>query len=294
MLRGSTAGLKYSAGQALRKSCAERSVRFCELHADDATKHFVDTAPVATPSQSLAHRFLAMVMSYYDANATLGIYPLHLFSRDQWTQLLHETTDRSKFPQGFQRALDIGAGDGSMAQTLLMPIAHEVHATETSKKMAALARERGVDCHDVDLTAANSNDSTLKGPFHLITVFNVLDRTNRPRTLLEKVSGLLASDGICVIASPLPMRQVCFEGARRKKPEESLPLPDTKSPALAAYAGEDVWDAYAYSFMFEFLKEQVPDLKIEGFTRLPYLSSGDFSEPLVKYDDIAVVLSKRN
>ncbi|GBG31051.1 Methyltransferase-like protein 9 [Hondaea fermentalgiana] len=297
--RTAAAKLRYGAGQALQEAARSRGVRFCELHADDATRRFVDTAPVAPPSQALAHRVLSLFMSYYDANAALGIYPLHLFSQPQWTQLMREadllpTGSAENVSKRFSRVLDIGAGDGSMAQELLLPLADEVHATETASRMAALARKRGIDCKEIDVSAPDAGRE-LGSDFDLVCIFNVLDRTARPLSLLRTASELLAPGGACVIASPLPMRQICFDGSLKRQPDETLPMPDPRSPELAAYSSatdNDNWDAYAYAFMFDFLPQHAPGLRLDTFTRLPYLSGGDLAEPLIEYDDIAVVLRK--
>jgi SAM-dependent methyltransferase len=252
----------------VRRLPEELARAFVELHADASTRAWIDRA-LGAP-QSVATTALrdvaAKMVSLYDANAMLGAFSMRVLSTEQWKVLLGD--------RACGRLLDVGAGDGEVtAQTA--PLFDEVVATETSSPMARRIRKRGFTCHEVDLATEPLPDDA--GRFDVISALNVLDRTARPLTLLERLPDLLAPGGVLVAAVPVPVRPTVFVGPVQVDPEELLP------------AGEAEFEA-AVTDLWRFLLEPLGYRPL-ALARAPYLCRGDPRRPVEVLDDAVFVCS---
>lgn len=237
---------------------------YVPLAFDDATRDWVDAAyqaphgPFVIALRSLAGAFL----SDYDANGLLGTYPMRLLGPEQWRLLLGER------PGG--RLLDVGAGDGHVTSELAKMF-DEVVVTETSKLMARRLEARGYRVLPVDL----ASEDIAERDFDAISMLNVIDRTARPVTLLERVTRRLAPNGILIVAVPLPLRAHVHVGPRTADPEELLPVADAS------------FEAGVCALATRYLAKC--GLFVESFTRAPYLSRGSHMTPLHVLDDVVMV-----
>ena len=258
--------LRYDADvAALSPRVAER---FRQLERDEATDAFLTAASSGRHSwwKTQLHHVLRHFMSDFDANGLLDMYPLFVASTEQWRALLG--TER------VPRLLDVGAGSGNVTRTL-QPFAEHVVTTELSRHMAERLRRSGFVCHEVDLALKD-----LPGPgFELISCLNVLDRTSRPRRLLQRLHGLLHPGGRLLLALALPYEPFFFSGASTPAPLERLAC------------SERAWEA-AVSTLIE--RELEPlGLSLLSVSRAPYLSFGDTDRGLYQLDDAIVLLQRR-
>jgi len=183
---------------------------------------------------------------------------MHLLGTSQWKELLGA-------PAGL-RHLDVGAGSGDITRTIA-PLAAETVTTEVSKMMARNLRRAGFRCLEADLARAPVPDP----PYDLVTCLNVLDRCERPRSLLANLTRALSPGGRLVLATPLPFDPFVYAGARSKDPVEQLDLPrDSWEPSVARLA----------TTVLEPL-----GLTVEAVSRVPYLCRGDADRPLYVLDD---------
>ena len=270
---GAVPDVRYR-GVELRYSCDARRLPeplarvFVELEADASTRAFIDRAmddPQSAATTALRD-VAAKMVSLYDANGMLGAFSMRVLSTEQWRALLGERT------RG--RLLDVGAGDGEVTAQAA-PLFDDVVATETSRPMARRIRKRGFICHEVDLATEPVPDDA--GRFDVISVLNVLDRTARPLTLLERLPDLLAPGGVLVAAVPVPVRPTVFVGPVQVDPEELLPGGEADfEPAVT-----DLW-----RFVLEPL-----GYRAERLARAPYLCRGDPRRPVEVLDDAVFVCS---
>jgi SAM-dependent methyltransferase len=247
---------------------------FTRLDADPSTRAWIDDCfarPVG--AIQLAARALARnVMSDYDANGLVGTHDMRVLGTDQWRQLLDVAT-LARLSKG--RLLDVGAGDGNVTAELA-PLVHEVVTTETSSGMAKRLRKRGWVTHEVDLVERGLPDDA--GRFDAIALLNVLDRTSRPLTLLERLRALAAPEARLLCAVPFPLRPHVHVGASTVDPDELLP----RVPP-----GEHVWERQARAFaelLFAPLGWHVMRL-----ARAPYLCRGSSKQPVLTLDDAIFV-----
>jgi SAM-dependent methyltransferase len=233
-----------------------------------------------------AHRALTLVMSDFDANGLLDMYPVFLMSTAQAQRLL-EVARPGAVSHG--RLLDIGAGSGDVT-TRLSPLVDSVQCTETSRHMARRLRKRGLSCwlgsvgerNPGEASAAESRPGDpwgCDGPFDVISLFNVIDRSDKPRSLLSAATRRLAPGGLLLLATPLPYAPFVYAGAITREPSETLKI-----------ESEEFEDAVVELWR----NELAPlDLELRAFTRLPYLSGGDAQYPAYVLDDAVLVCSKR-
>lgn len=229
--------------------------RFLELGPDDALLDYLEQiiAARASPNRTRLQHLLRWLMSDYDANAVLRMYPMHLLSTQHAERLIGRARGG--------RLLDIGAGSGDVTQALA-PLFDSVTVVETSRFAARRLAERGFSSARYDVT----RDGVRGGPYDVIALLNVLDRTSHPLTLLEKCRVAMAPETMLMISMPLPYRPIAYAGSRMLEPQEPLPI-----------AGHD----FSVSLM-RLISDvlQPAGLLPIRFTRLPYVSGGDADRPI--------------
>lgn len=228
---------------------------------EDYLKRVLSTRPGS--AKTALHRFLrTWVMSDFDANGLLGMYPMHLLGTTQWEALLGKTPAT--------KHLDVGAGSGDVTRTL-SPLATRTVTTERSRAMARNLRRRGFECHEMDVAEVGAPD----GGYDLITCLNVLDRCKRPRELLRRLVEALEPGGRLVVATPLPFDPFFYDGPRSLEPAEKLELPRQGwEPSVAALIEREL---------------RPLGLEIDSVSRVPYLCQGDSQRSLYVLDDALVV-----
>ncbi len=97
--------------------------------------------------------------------------------------------------------LDIGCGDGSISIVLRDALgAKEVHSVELSPEGMQQARQRGVQCHSVDMDKNPLPFSD--NSFDFIHAGEVIEHLYDPDRLLDEIYRVLAPNGSCVISTP--------------------------------------------------------------------------------------------
>jgi SAM-dependent methyltransferase len=229
-------------------------------------RSFVDRAIEGRHGRFVAalHSALRGLASDFDVNGLLGTYPMFLAGRSDFEALLS--------PAPGACLLDVGAGNGDVTAELA-PLFAEVDTMETSWAMARRLRKRGYRCQRRDL----SDGEPPEGTWDVVSCLNVIDRSARPRTLLRRAAALLKPNGKLLLASPLPYSPFVYEGGRTLPPLEKL--------GIRAERWEDALAELC-------TRELEPlGLRVETFTRCPYLSGGDPQRPLYVLDD-AIVLCR--
>lgn len=183
---------------------------FVPLPADPHVTAFAEGRAVDAPGRAreAAHRVLRRVVSDFDADGLLGTHPMALFGERSWRSLA----------EGGGRLLDVGAGSGDVT-VHAQRVFSEIVTTETSGPMVRRLRRRGLACHRVDLSCDRLPDSA---PFDVVSLLNVLDRCDRPRSLLCAARDLLAPEGRVIVTVPLPARPHVDVGAYTVDPDEPL------------------------------------------------------------------------
>lgn len=236
---------------------------FTQLGIDEGTARYLALSSSRRHGKwkTWLHRVLRGFLSDFDINGYLGTYPMHVLSTAQWTALL---------PKSGGSHLDIGAGRGDATGELASLFDGTV-VTETSRAMAGRLRKQGFECIEGDISAHRD----LAARFDVVSLLNVLDRCEKPLSLLATARQALKPGGHLVIALVLPYSPFVYDGGHARAPRERLPIVSAE------------WELAAAEFMLNALLPL--GLEIVTFSRAPYLSGGDAERPLYELDDLIVV-----
>jgi SAM-dependent methyltransferase len=216
------------------------------------------------------------------------------------------------------RLLDVGTGNGRILEHLA-PLFDEVVATERNSEMADCVRKRGLTClHANDLSTClplgykEYHDPDLDGPpphgeqkriensiFDVVFLFNVIDRCDRPITLLQQIMRRLRSPASrLVLATPIPFHPIVEAGSAWVEASEPLlgVFNPCGCPTCANATGSHGGGGFGWEKGVELLDRVFValGLKVEAFARCPYISQGDDSCAHYVLDDAVFVLSFPN
>lgn len=199
------------------------------------------------------------------ANGLIGRGRMFVYSTPQFKTLL-DIESHEKSPQ-FNSLLDIGAGDGSVTERM-SSVFQKVYVTELSPTMHWRLSYYGYTVLDTD----HWENLT----FDVITCLNVLDRCQKPLTLLKQIrQHLNPKTGRLIISLVLPFKPY-FEYSNNHYPNESLEI-EGDSP-----------EEQINSFLINVL--QPLGFRLKKLTRLPYLCEGDIERSYYFLFDYIFVL----
>ncbi len=253
---------------------------FIELYDDDATKQFIEDSVDQADSvltqmwHSLAKSFLSFFYTQTDINGLLARGSMFVFSKEQFRYLLDKAgISKAPISQEFKLGdalMDLGAGDGAPTQQL-STFFSQTDVTETSWSMRNILTRKGFNVLEVESWTDNRTEF-----YDMISCLNLLDRCERPATVLSQVRGALKPGGLLLVALVLPFRPFVEFGASRK-PVEALPI-----------AGE-TFESQTVSVVKFFESEH---FRLMSWTRVPYLCEGDLAQSVYVLDDGLFLFSK--
>ncbi|KAH9187259.1 hypothetical protein AeNC1_010769 [Aphanomyces euteiches] len=297
--------------------------KFIPLDRDDETQEFLNSCfetGVYNMVASTLSTFLNMFYSVTDTNGMLDRGQMFVVSSANVSKLF-------KFPQGYSPAgklLDIGAGDGNVTARLA-PFVKTVYSTEVSIPMVRALNARDFQyvltflvgsrfhssaTHTTDLSHP---DVVAQGPYDFISLLNVLDRADKPLTLLHQIHNLLSPNArqhTFAIASidgelgslvdchrPAILGIVCNihvvdllspcsveVGTQKLPPTEELPM-----------AGGLCAEGSSFEDGARIIAEKVfrpCGFEVDAFSRVPYLCRGGVSQPYYVLSDALFTLKK--
>jgi SAM-dependent methyltransferase len=247
---------------------SELGRRFVKLDLDADGKNYIEDALTTRPGKgkTLLHRMLRSWVSDFDADGLLDMYPMHLLGTSGWRRLLGDRAG--------MRHLDVGAGAGHVTATIA-PLVGETVTTETSRVMARKLRHRGFRCFEADVAETGAPEPH----YDLITCLNVLDRCQKPRSLLSAARTALAPGGRLVLAVPLPLNAFFYDGPVSRNQWETLDVSGRTWERSAALLVENTLDPLG--------------LEVEAFSRVPYLCRGDSQQELYVLDDVVLMCKEK-
>ncbi|EPY31722.1 DREV methyltransferase [Strigomonas culicis] len=187
----------------------------------------------------------------------------------------------------FKRLLDIGAGDGGVTAKLA-PMAEEVFVTEVSMSMRWRLRRRGYTVLPHENPFEEIDPATRQpraAQYDLIALNNVLDRTDKPRTLLQDIHSALTPDGFFLLAVVLPWCPFVEAGKTQRRPTEPLPMEGGECCAGAGFEASvnRLMDNVLAPMGFELVR----------WTKLPYICQGNLDVAYSLLHDAVLVLRRR-
>lgn len=174
---------------------------------------------------------------------------MFVYSSSQFRTLL-DIDSRKLSP--FNSLLDIGAADGSVTERM-STIFNEIYVTEMSNMMRWRLSRKGYTVLDIDEWGNRT--------FDVITCLNVLDRCEKPISLLKQIRRHLnRENGRLIVGLVLPLNQY-FEYNANHRPEEFLEIDAHTAEEQINQLLKRVFQPLGY--------------RLKKFTRLPYLCEGD-------------------
>jgi len=257
--------------------------RFMTLTRDSETDEFLISSR-RTPRKTHVSRAEACTelrkrMSLTEANAAIGRGRMFVFSEAHVESLLRETNC------GRRWGLDVGAGCGEVTKRLRRGT-EKMCATESSRGMCARLRESEVDVvlesdtvEGVVERVRGMGHDVSKDGFDVVWALNLVDRVDKPRTLLKELKAAVnARTGVVILAIVVPFRPF-VEGAdgTRGVPSEVVDAPSSGSWEAGV---EALWTNLIEPSGFDILK----------LSRVPYISEGDHKFGAYVLDDAVFVL----
>ena len=196
--------------------------------------------------------------SVTSVNALLSRGVMWVLSRDQFREHLAQAGVYQP-----HTLLDIGAGDGNVTNELASCVSGPVCVTEADPIMRYRLRRRGYRCLAEDAWERH-------GPFDVIACLNVLDRCDRPMTLLRQMRDTLTpgSGAAIVVATVFPFRPFVEVGAARRAPTEFIEVPGHTIEEHVIYFSRHVFPASG--------------LRVVAVSKAPYLCEGDVRSSLLQ------------
>ncbi|CAF2045488.1 unnamed protein product [Rotaria magnacalcarata] len=243
---------------------------FHEFHEDEETTEFIDQSQNRSDNiplqvlHSLASSLLTVFIARTSANGLIGRGRMFVYSTNQFKTLLG-LDNNSQFK--FKSLLDIGAGDGSVTRRMAS-LFEKVYATEMSKVMQWSLSTCGYEVLDIDQWG------DIK--FDVITCLNVLDRCEKPLSLLKNIrEHTNPNHGRVIMSLVLPFKPY-FEYSKDHLPDESIHI-EGRLPE------EQINEIVSNIF-------QPLGFRVKKITRLPYLCEGDMERSYYFLSDYIFVL----
>jgi SAM-dependent methyltransferase len=189
---------------------------------------------------------------------------MFVLSQEQICQVLR------KKPEDFRgKLLDIGAGDGNVTGKMAHFMDH-VTTTEVSGPMVKNLNNKGFNC--IQTFDLNHEKLISGGPYKVISLLNVLDRADKPLTMLRQIRSLLDPQyGVLLLAVVLPFSAFVEVGTQKLPPSEILPMRGGLCAEGASF--EDAANVLLKNVL-------IPNgFKLRTFSRVPYLCRGDLQQP---------------
>ncbi|CAL8070403.1 unnamed protein product [Orchesella dallaii] len=246
--------------------------KFQQFEIDESTQLFLDSCVESSDNTfwqmwlTVASSILSWFLTNTTVNGLLGRGSMQVFSSDQFEKLI----DFQHSNNMMQSLLDIGAGDGSTTE-LMAGCFSDVYVTEMSTTMRWTLQKKGYTVLDV------SEWSNQAVKFDVISCLNVLDRCERPLTLLEQIKSSLKPGGVAVLAFVIPFKPYVEFGAKTSnEPDEALMISDKSYEREVKNFVENVLTPNGWELV--------------KWTRLPYLCEGDIHQAFYWLDDVVFVV----
>jgi hypothetical protein len=189
----------------------------------------------------------------------------------------------------FGTLLDIGAGDGGVTSRIA-PFCRHTAATEASYPMQWRLWQRGYEVLSIEESEKRNYD--------VISFLNVLDRCDRPFTLLKQLRGRLnqpspmtgpptdvsgaARGGKLLIAVVLPWCPFVEDGTRKRPPTETLNMDGGRCADKAPF------ESCVEKLVMNVFRPA--GYRVVRWTRVPYLCEGNTTHEYFVLDDAVFVL----
>ncbi|XP_073968613.1 protein-L-histidine N-pros-methyltransferase [Rhodnius prolixus] len=238
------------------------------LTLDKETEMFLDTSRKLSNSvlTQLCHSLIKFILGFFmtqtSINGWLGRGSMLVFSTSQFSKL----TGRQVGEEG--ELADLGAGDGTTTKTM-SAFFTRVTVTELSKPMRTSLQRAGFRVAEID--------SWYDRKYDVVSCLNVLDRCDRPLTLLGQIRAGMKPGAMAIVAIVLPFKPYVEVGTKDHKPIEELPIKGNTFEDQVTSVIEDVLIPSGFI--------------INSWAKVPYLCQGDLNQAYYWLHDAVFTLT---
>ncbi|EFA78400.1 putative DREV methyltransferase [Heterostelium album PN500] len=266
----------------------DHASRFVQTSFDQETCQFI----IKTPRWNAVTSGLNWLMMWYytktDSMGYIGMGNMFILSTDQYRLLFRQPSSTSsplltsntennnndnnndggggggdssiKSLVRYSSLLDVGSGCGATTQQL-QPMFKEVVATEASSGMIYSLKKKGITAiYCTDLEGCKELEDR-RNSFDVVSCLNVLDRCERPITLLQQMKQFIKPGGRLLLAVVYPFKPYVEFGGNNNKPFEKLNINNNSIEEYISSMISNVFEPIGF--------------KTESFTKAPYISEGD-------------------
>ena len=259
--------------------------KYVQLKPDQETVEFlkgcnvIETRPLAYFGQKLVYNYLRPFVTLTSLHALLDRGGMFVLSSEMYRKMLDFDEKEENFKK-FKNIADLGAGDGNVSKRVAraLNLSHKsIKVTDVSPTMKYRLKEKGFTVVDENNwhKSASENEIYLES-FDAIFMLNLLDRCEKPYSMLELAHKTLNKDhGRLIVSLVFPIRQ-SIEWRKNRKPDESIYI-DKKLPLERQIS--------------LFLREVMAPsgFSLIKFSKVPYLSEGDIKNPFYELVNIVMV-----
>ena len=225
---------------------------------------FVRANPPHTPTQQFLKDFMTgpLGMKHVDAASLIQVNKMFVLDTTTLLKMLRVGGKCPDLP--LNRILDVGAGDGHVTETAYRSVCKELEVTEASFGcVESLKSNPNIDHVHFETGLESISRSSQDRKFDIISMLNVLDRCDKPMSMLRDAKTLLANEGKLVVALTYPHRPFVVEKdvIKAKQSETFLDL-DTQATFedFVDHCTDSVFAPNGYN--------------VDIFTRVPYICAG--------------------
>ncbi|XP_078521258.1 protein-L-histidine N-pros-methyltransferase isoform X2 [Lissotriton helveticus] len=266
------------------KLCESLRPVFVQSFLDHGTQIFLNRSIEKSRwlSIQLYHSFMSSVFSMFlsrtSINGLLGRGSMFVFSPEQFQRLLKINPDWKSY-----RLLDLGAGDGEVTK-VMSPHFEEIYVTEMSQTMIWQLQKKKYRVLEIDEWQNTGFQ------YDVISCLNLLDRCDRPVTLLKEIRNVLEpTRGRVILALVLPFHPYVENDLPQavQQCSHSLARGKWEKPSEVMEVNGKVWEEQVNSLTEVFHEA---GFAVEALTRLPYLCEGDMYNDYYVLDDAVFIL----
>ena len=264
--------------------------KFVQLDADEETKNFISQSVYKADQiftqmwHNLAKAVLKRFFGYTqtDINGYLRRGSMFVLSTQQFMLLREKAGLPSNLDKPEGSLIDLGAGDGKPTE-YLKPFYKDTFATEASWAMRDILEEKSINVLDI-----NNWDGDEHSPrsFDIISCLNLLDRCEKPKSILRQIRNALKPDGVLLIALVLPFNPYVEWNSSHEPVEDLLdaPLPNDQGNGDSKFSFEK-----QIASIIEVVHKE--GFSVDAWTRVPYLCEGDMGQSLYVLSDAVLLCS---
>ena len=227
-------------------------------------EEFIRANPPHTTVQQFLKDFMTgpLRMKHVDAASLLQVNKMFVLDSTTLLKLLRVGGQNPDTP--LNRILDVGAGDGHVTETAYRSVCDELEVMEASFGcVESLKSNPNIDHVHFETGLQNICRESQDRKFDLISMLNVLDRCDKPVSMLRDAKSILAERGKLLVALTYPHRPFVVEKdvIKAKQSEAFLDLDSQATfEDFVDHCADNVFASNGYH--------------VERFTRVPYICAG--------------------